>query len=403
MVVVAAVVVQSATAPGQTLGVSVFVDHLVDDLGITRSTLSSAYMVGTLTGALVMTRVGRFLDRRGPRRGVGLFGIAFGLVLAAMAGVNSLPLLVIGFIGIRALGQGSLTLTASTAVAIGFERRRGTAVGVMSAASAALMALVPLVATGVIAVVGWRWTWVILAGAVWLALLPVAASPILRRRPLPHAERIAPDVGIGTAADDWTHREALGAGAYWTVLTAVALTALVLTGLTFHHVNLLAERGLSATEAATNFLPQTLAGLTAALLIGRLADRVAERLLLATTLLSLVAAPLLVMHVQPGMLALVYGLVLGSAAPAIRAVEATVLPRWFGTAHIGEIRGTVMAVMVASSAAGPLALAVSLDQLGSYVPGLYLFAAAAAILTIVSATMRPPMRRAPSPLPALAT
>lgn len=46
-------------------------------------------------------------------------------------------------------------------------------------------------------------------------------------------------------------------------------------------MSLLGERGLSATEAAANFLPQTLAGLGAAFLLGPLADRVAPRVVLA--------------------------------------------------------------------------------------------------------------------------
>ncbi len=58
------------TAPGQTLGVSVFLDRIIADLGLTRSTVSLLYTIGTLTGALALPWVGRFIDRRGPRVGV---------------------------------------------------------------------------------------------------------------------------------------------------------------------------------------------------------------------------------------------------------------------------------------------------------------------------------------------
>lgn len=110
---VAAVVLQGLTGPGQTIGVSVFVDHLVADLDLTRSAVSVAYLVGTFTGAASMPAAGRLIDRRGVRWAASCFGAAFGAVLVAMAGVTGFVTLLIGFAGARALGQGALTLTAA--------------------------------------------------------------------------------------------------------------------------------------------------------------------------------------------------------------------------------------------------------------------------------------------------
>ena len=61
-VLVVAVVTATLTGPGQTIGVSVFIDHFVDDLDLSRSSVSAAYLVGTLTGSLALPFVGRFVD-----------------------------------------------------------------------------------------------------------------------------------------------------------------------------------------------------------------------------------------------------------------------------------------------------------------------------------------------------
>lgn len=66
----AAIVGMMMTAPGQTLGVSVFLDRIIEDLRVSRSTVSLMYTIGTLTGALTLPFIGRFIDRRGPRVGV---------------------------------------------------------------------------------------------------------------------------------------------------------------------------------------------------------------------------------------------------------------------------------------------------------------------------------------------
>ena len=50
------------TTPGQTVGVSVFVDRIVADLGLPRSQVSLAYALGTLGGSLALPFVGRFLS-----------------------------------------------------------------------------------------------------------------------------------------------------------------------------------------------------------------------------------------------------------------------------------------------------------------------------------------------------
>jgi len=53
------------TMPGQTVGVSVFLDPIIADLGVPRSLVSLLYMVGTLTGALALPWIGRWIDRVG--------------------------------------------------------------------------------------------------------------------------------------------------------------------------------------------------------------------------------------------------------------------------------------------------------------------------------------------------
>ncbi|MFP4513386.1 MAG: MFS transporter, partial [Acidimicrobiales bacterium] len=162
----AAVVLQGVTAPGQTLGVSVFIDPIAADLDLSRSAVSAAYLVGTLTGALSMPAAGRLIDRKGVRFATLLFGGGFAVMLVTMSGVVGFVTLAIGFAGTRALGQGALTLTATTTVAVWFDKARGTANGIKTAAGGGLMALVPIVSASLIAAIGWRASWAVLGAGV---------------------------------------------------------------------------------------------------------------------------------------------------------------------------------------------------------------------------------------------
>lgn len=98
----------------------------------------------------------------------------------------------------------------------------------------------------------------------------------------------------------------------------------------------------------------------------------------------LAAAPLTLQVASPGVTAVLYGVVLGAATTSIRTLEATLLPRWYGTASIGEIRGIVMAAGVAASAIGPLALALGHDNFGTYGPVLAGFAVAPLLVAVAA-------------------
>ena len=49
------------SVPGQTIGVSVFTDYLIEALGLSRDQLSLAYMIGTLSSASILSFSGIIL------------------------------------------------------------------------------------------------------------------------------------------------------------------------------------------------------------------------------------------------------------------------------------------------------------------------------------------------------
>ncbi len=373
------------TGPGQTIGMSVFVEELVVELDITRSRISFAYLIATLAGAFTLSWFGRSLDRFGIRTAMTGISIAFAIAIASLAGVVGFVSMVAAFTGLRALGQGALALTATTSVSLWFEQRRGMAVGIVTAVGAGLTALVPILFTLVIDLVGWRSALLLTAPLVGFLLVLIAQRGM---RDGPHefglgldgrtlspqesasaqnSESTPARGGAGpTQVSGRSGREALRTPMFWALALVFATPSMIGTGLIFHQLSVLGEQGLTATQAAAMFLPYSLVVMAATFLTGALTDRIGSRALLALPMLTLMGAMQLVSHITPGALVLLYAVLLGSTSGAARALEPALMPKFFGLAHIGEIRGRIGSIKVGASALGPFALALGFDQFGAY-------------------------------------
>lgn len=385
----------AATGPGQTAGVSVFIDPVMADLDLSRSAISTAYLIGTLTGALAMPWIGWALDRFGIRRTMATIGAVFGAMLIGLSTVTGIVGLTAGFVGIRMAGQGALGLAATTATALWFTRRRGTATGVVGALGAIGISMTPLLMEGFISDHGWRTAWAVEGLAIWAIVIPIALLG-MRDRPsalgqLPEGDRPDPDVPGHARHYEWgsTVRQAIRTPFFWVVAGGVAASGLLSTAVNFHQISLLSERGLGAAAAAGNFLWQTIAALLATLATGALSDRIAPKWLIVAATAALSGGLILGTVVTPGWTAIAFGALIGAAGGGIRAVEAATFPAYFGTAHLGAIRGVVTSISVGSTAFGPLLFATAHQLAGSYTTVLIATAPLPLIVGLAALFVRP--------------
>ncbi len=391
---VIAIVAGSLTGPGQTIGVSVFINSFIADLQLSRDEVALAYLVGTLLGATAMPAAGQLLDRWGIRRGQLLIAGLFGLALFNMSLVQNWIWLAAGFVLIRMLGQGSLTMVSTVTVALWFDRLRGRAMGILSIGVSAGIALTPVLLNSSINQFGWRTAWVAAAIAVPAVLLPLTWFGLIDR---PSTVGQTPDgfvaaTGEPEPAPIWgfTRSEALRQPAFWLIIVMSTLTSMLITGLNFHQIDLLVQSGLTEGEAATMFLPQIVGSTVAGFGMGWLLDRVSSRFLPALGLALLGISHLLAATLSSTLLVLVYALSLGITAGSTKVISSSLLPKWFGTANIGSLQGVLQMAVVAGSSAGPLLLSVSQGALGTYGAAALLLASLPAAGVIYALSVKPP-------------
>ncbi len=383
---IAATVGMMMTAPGQTLGVSIFIDQIILDLDVSRSAVSLLYTIGTLAGALSLPFIGRFIDRWGPRVGVVVISALLALACLYMGLVNGLFMLLIGFVLIRALGQGALSLVSLHAVNIWFVRRRGLAVGIVGLGMAAATAVFPLLIEWLIGLFEWRGAYAVLGLLVALIMIPVGG---IFYRVHPERYGLKPD-GRDTGAApveelNYTPAQVRRTRTFWLFTSGDFLVAMLSTALVFHHYSIMASSGLERVEAATIFVPIAIATAGSNLLGGMLMDRVRPRMLLSASQVLQAATLILAAVVAGPAPMLVYGLLLGTTQGLNGAIKASVHAHYFGRKHIGAIKGLASTISVAGTSVGPLVVALGFDAAGSYTPVLL----ACALLPLAIAVAAP--------------
>ncbi len=391
-------VTQICTSPGQTYGVSTFNSSFRESLGLSDTSLTGAYMLGTLLASLPMTFVGAMFDRFGGRRTLSGIVFVFGLACIATSRVSGLVSLFLAFLFLRMCGQGAMGLIATNTDAMWFHRRLGTAAGIKRVTGSLLIGAVPPLHIWLIGMFGWRTAYAVLGLSVWvivgftllilfrnrpesIGLLPDGVSPEEKRREDPAREQ--EEAGF-------TVSQALRTRAYWIMAMASSLWSMISTGITFNLQPIFMEHGFTVENAATWFTISSVTSAATFLISGILADRVRLSFLLSFSLMSLVSGILLLVSFQSLLLGYAGAIALGIGHSFFFTILATLYVRFYGRTHLGKIRGTMTTMMVASSALGPFIMGFLNDQFGGYGVSLRVFAAVVSPMIFLALLATPP-------------
>jgi MFS family permease len=370
-----------ASIPGQTMGMAVFTDHLIGALGLTRTQLSMAYLLGTVCSALLLIRAGRWYDRFGGRITVTAASLALAAMLlfisisdylaGLMRGSSSFAFVVIflGYFGVRFFGQGMLTSASRNTLLVWFEKRRGLVTGVRGVFVSLGFSLAPIFLAWQISLFGWRgalW-WL----AVYCAVFSVAAVIAIRDNPESCGVRIDgaahdPSAPAVDTVPDMTLDQARRTPVFWLYSLGLSMHALFITAITFHVVSIFNEAGRDASEAFGLFLPVAIVTTSVNLAAAWLADysRLKPFLLVMLSCFAVAGTGLLNLQDTWGYWLLVVGLGIGSGLWSV--ISSLAFIRYFGALHLGEVSGMVSACMVLGSAIGPALFSLGLDWSGSY-------------------------------------
>jgi sugar phosphate permease len=374
---------------------SALIDPLEEEFGWSRAAIGAGPSIAAVMVGLSTPVAGYLVDRVGAPRllAAGVLFIGGGnLIISQMQSIWQYYI----FVALLAIGMGLADLpVCAVAVAHWFVKRRGRALGIMSAGAGA-SGLMVVLAAFLIAPLGWR-AGLLIVGSGQLAIcIPLALT--VRHRPeevglLPDGESAAPAEALAdpppeAAADaggdrhvgqskGLTVRQALRTRSFWLLAAALVLTWVGSLAVIIHLIPYLDESaGFTEEGAALIAMGVPFGSLVGRLGFGWLADYFSKRSLMAAAWGLQGLGILIFAGVQSPWQAVLF---LAAFAPAFGAAI-TVLPallaEYFGLRALGSIQGLLMTAGMLGGFLGPICAGGVYDALETYRPAFLVLALA---------------------------
>ncbi|WP_068081938.1 MFS transporter [Polycladidibacter stylochi] len=349
------------------------------DFALSNGEFGVLYMAATLLSAFTLNFTGRLADILAPRNAA-LFCVS-GMALAALClsfSANIYTFLFALFL-IRFFGQGMLTHLPLTATTKWFSKERGKAVGFVNLGALLGEAVLPIVIIVSLSLFGWRELWFFTAVFLLIVFAPTIYVCYYKGRvPSKLDLELEPQQLVHK-----TKRDVIKDPYFYLIISGLLIIPFGLGGMFFHQIVFMQEKGWALTTIPALMPVLGLGSFLGSILLGSLSDRFLPSKLLSFTVLLFVIAMLL-LGLSSSLWAAAAAIFLsGVALGAESTLSSTVLSQFYGTKHMGDIRGLFFSFYVFCSAASPGIAGLLIDA-GITMAAMCLFIALLSTLVFVA-------------------
>jgi len=354
-----------------------FFNPLVEEFGWSYSATSVAASIRSIEGGIASPLVGLATDRFGARRLLFFGSVVSGLGFVLFSRIDSLWSFYTVFLFLSIGTSFLFPVPGWTAVAGWFIRKRGTAIGILSAAIGLGGGLIYAV-NALIELYGWRTALVIIGIGMWVIGIPCSLA--VRHRPEPYG--LAPDgekppeskrdqdgrLGRSTPVFDesFSLRKAMRTQAYWGIAMAVTVSAASVHAVVVHVMPHLISVDFSREKASLAAALIVFVSITGRFGMGWLSNHVDSRILLAFSFVLQATGLILLAGAKNVWWVVAFVATLGPGYGGVITLRLTIQAQYFGRKAFGAIQGSFMAVMMVGTISSPLLTGMCYDRFGHY-------------------------------------
>ena len=379
-----------------------FMIPMTQAMGIGRGTFTLAFSIRAITAGLSGPIIGPLVDRHGPRTLMFLGSLLSGLVVMGLGGVQAFwqfafAFAVLGFTVTAGMGR----IVSLVTVARWFVRKRGRALAFATSGFSVGVAVFAPLSQGLITIVGWRLSWVILGACIWLVMIP-ASLAFMRKSPeamglkpdgdAPKQSHLSsvPEADSPSGDVSWTFGMAVRTRSLWLLQVSFVLTAAAIPAVTIHQVPAILDKGFGVVVAAAAVFIFGITGIVSKIIFGFLVERISIQFVTIGCLLGSGASLFLLVIANSIPMIYAYSFTYGLLRGAIPTLESIIWADYFGRDFLGTIRGVLQPFTVIAGASGPLLAGLLFDLTLSYTAALTTFIAMYLISASVLVFAPPP-------------
>ncbi len=383
----------------------VFLPPMCEEFGWSRSTLSGPYTVFMIAEGLLGPLIGISIVRFGARKNIIIGNLIAALGLLGMSLVREVWHVYLLFGALIGGGASFGVFIATTTIVNNwFMKRRSLAMSLLISAGGIGGFILPPLISWSISSLGWRLSWVCLAG-MHMVLVVVIGGILVRNRPeelgqAPDRRVIKATQEVDTGSPglsrvyqtpvDWKVGDALRTRALWLLMLFQVAAMFTLGILTLHQVAYLQDLGFSPMTSASAL--GLLVGMSIAgrLLCGALGIRFEGRYLAAICLVGMIAGLIVLMNVKAVPFIFLYAILTGISYGGVLVLGPALFGAYFGRTHYAQIMGWTAPVGIVFGAGSPLLAGFIHDITGGYLPAFLIAIALLGVGLAAALLARPP-------------
>lgn len=375
VLVAAAIGIACGASPVPYNALGALTKPIAEDTGWNRGEIQASILFFSAAVIGLSLVFGTLVDRYGVRRVALLSTLGFGIGFGAIA-FSPENLYAFWFLWALAgvIGGASIPISWTRGINSWFVRNRGLALALGLLGTGITGMFIPVYATWLVGLVGWR------GAVIGLSLLPLCIGlPIaywLFREPRAHERPAAAMVaGQDVASVGITLREAARQPRFWMMVASFGAVALAFGGLFTNYIPMLTDKGFDPVHASFMQLVIGLSIICGRLVAGLLIDRFwAPAVAFPMLALPSLSCWLLTGDTISTSQAVVAATLIGFAAGAESDLIAFMAAKYFGLKHYGKVYASLYMPFAIASAISPMAYGYVQATYRTYNPMLWVAA-----------------------------
>ena len=355
---------------------AVFLPVMCNEFGWTRTAVAGALSVGVLSFGLPSPLFGVLIGKYGPRSNIILGNLLGAVGVAGMYFVQEIWHVYLLYVLIGVGGGFGGYIAGTTVISNWFIKKRSLALGMFLACGGLGGLVFPPVITALIDSIGWRSTWLVLAG-IFVVVVLVGGVFLVRNRPedmglMPDGEptdAFSHEVDAGaeqeTARTGWL-KQTVSAPVTWFVIVFVLAGAFTTGTVTTHQIAYLQDIGFTAMTAATVASVLAMFNTFGSLTMGALGLRYNIRYLTCSAFVFQIIGLIVLLTTRTIPVIYIYAACLGIGWGSIMTALPMFISTNFPRERYAQVMGIVFPFQVLAQAASAVVAGMVYDATGEY-------------------------------------